>query len=246
MERTHSIAVWTVALDEVPDPLWPLLAALLDGDEQTRAARFVLERHRHQYIAAHALKRLMLSSLHGTPALAWRLEVAPGGKPRVRGATGPHFNLSHCEGLAACAVSPALETGIDIEPITRDPPLEIVGSQFTPEEECWLDSLSASERAAGFFRLWTLKEAFIKATGRGLAQPLRDISFGFDPLRVTFREPALGDAAVWRFEQRVIRGQYLLALAWRAQTEATAVAIREVRLETLLAQAHQPSADGGM
>lgn len=237
MERTHHIAVWTVALSEVPDALWPSLKALLDGTEQARAERFVFERHRNQCIAAHALKRLMLSSLHGTPAPAWRFEIAPGGKPRVSDAAGPHFNLSHCDGLVACAVSPDLDLGIDIEPVTRDAPFEVVRSYFTPQEERWLNGLPGSERGAGFFRLWTLKEAFIKATGRGLAQSLQDISFAFDPLGAAFRDPALGDAASWRFEERVIRGQHMLALAWCAQGQETSVTFREVRLETLLAEA---------
>jgi 4'-phosphopantetheinyl transferase len=234
MESRHCIEVWIVVLNEVPDALWPSAKALLDDAEQARAARFVFERHRRQYIAAHALKRLMLASLCGTPAPAWRFDIAPGGKPRVSDPAGPHFNLSHCEGLAACAVGAHTELGLDIEPVTRDAPFEIADRYFTPEEQRWLYSLPGSERATGFFRLWTLKEAFVKATGRGLAQPLLDISFGFAPLHVAFRDPALGNAAIWRFEQRVVHGASLLALAWHAQAGEASVAIREVRLEALL------------
>lgn len=235
MEKPHYIAVWTIALDDVADDLWPLLEALLDHTERFRAERFVFKRHRCQYIAAHALKRLMLSKLDGgLPAREWRFETAPGGKPKVSRVPAPHFNLSHCEGLAACAVSLDVELGIDIEPVTRDAPFEVAESHFTQDEQRWLASLPASERSAGFFRLWTLKEAFIKATGRGLAQPLQGFSFGFDPLRVRFNDPALGDASPWRFEQRMIRGQHHLALAWRSRNKAASLDIGEAPLVTLL------------
>lgn len=94
-----------------------------------------------------------------------------------------------------------------------------------------------SEQAMGFLRVWTLKEAFIKATGRGLGQPLQDFSFDFDPLRVTFRDRALGDSRAWHFEQRLVGDEHLLALAWRDAGQAATVVAREMQLETLAAEA---------
>jgi 4'-phosphopantetheinyl transferase len=237
MERKHHIAVWTVALDEVPDALWPLLGALLDCTERSRADRFVFERHRYQYIAAHALKRLMLSNLGGSlQPHEWQFEVALGGKPRVSRLPAPHFNLSHCEGLAACAVSFNFELGIDIELVTQDAPFEVVDSHFTSNAQRWLANQPPSERAAGFFRLWTLKEAFIKATGRGLVQSLQGFSFGFDPLGVCFNDQALGNASFWKFEQRVIGGKHQLALAWRSRDKEASLEVCEVQLAALLRQ----------
>jgi 4'-phosphopantetheinyl transferase len=233
--RTHRITVWTVAVDAVPEELWPSLGALLDDSERARAALFFFEQHRRQYVAAHALKRLMLSALWRAPPWTLTFETAPGGKPRLGPAPGPYFNLSHCEGLVACAVSPDLELGVDVERVSGDPPLELVRSHFAPEEERWFSSLPRLARPVAFFRLWTLKEAFIKATGRGLTQPLQDFAFGFDPLHVSFRDPALGDSRAWHFEQRVIGGEHLLALAWRGGSQDALVAIREVRFEALLA-----------
>jgi len=49
------ISVWTVTPDSVPESYWSLLSDLLDAAERKRAARFVFERHRRQYVAAHAL-----------------------------------------------------------------------------------------------------------------------------------------------------------------------------------------------
>jgi 4'-phosphopantetheinyl transferase len=84
----------------------------------------------------------------------------------------------------------------------------------------------------GFVRLWTLKEAYIKASGLGLAQPLETFAFRFDPLRVTFADPALGDPTTWHFDQRKVGTHHLLALAWRS--EAVPVNVVAVRPELLL------------
>ena len=221
-----SILVWTVALSAVPEPLWPRLARLLDDEERAKAARFAFERHRRQHIAAHALKRLMLSAVAPRPPQCWMFETAARGKPRVAPTTGPRFNLSHCDGRVACAVSENVELGVDVEPLSRHAPLELAPRYFAPDEAGWLGSLPPPDRPLGFFRLWTLKEAYIKATGLGMAQELHDFSFGFDPLRVRF-SPSLGHAEAWRFEQRLIAGSHVLALAWAGARDAS-VKIEEV------------------
>jgi len=237
MTGPHGIVVWTVAVTDVPEPLWPRLAALLDDGERARHARYVFPRDRRQHVAAHALKRLLLSALAGLPPQAWTFETAPGGKPRVSRRAGPCFNLSHCDGLVACAASRDVELGVDVEPLARRAPLDLAPRYFAPEEERWLRSLPAAEQPRGFLRLWTLKEAFIKATGRGLAQHLHDFAFSFEPLQVTFRDDALGDSRAWRFEQHQLDGEHLLALAWRANAPETPPTIRQVRFEALLAEA---------
>lgn len=236
-----------MALVGAPETVWPELAALLDDSERARAARFKFDQHRHEFIAAHALKRLMLSSLGGGPPEAWAFETAERGKPHVglahrssveqhRG--GPHFNISHCTGMVACAVSPSVELGIDVEYLGRNAPLEIVPNYFAPAEVRWLHSQPAAERSLGFMRLWTLKEACIKATGWGLSQRLQDFAFGFEPsLGVSFLDAALGDSRGWHFEQYPVGSEHLLALAWCGGDETATVTRRELRVEMLLAEA---------
>jgi 4'-phosphopantetheinyl transferase len=231
------ILVWTVAVREAPEPLWSRLGAMLDDVERARAARFAFERHRREFVAAHALKRLLLSVVSEPAPHAWTFETAPSGKPRVSPLPGPHFNLSHSEGLVACAVSNELELGIDVEPVDGKAPLEVARIHFAPAEQSWIAALPRSEQALAFWRVWTLKEAFIKATGRGLGQPLQDISFSFDPLRVVFHDRALGDSRAWHFEQRLIGGGHMLALAWRHAGQDASVSFREMQLDNLLAEA---------
>ena len=233
---TKGIAVGTVALGTIPEPLWPRLASLLDDAERDRAARFKFERDRRQYVAAHALKRLMLSATAAATVApeAWTFTTASAGKPHVHGGAGPHFNLSHSDGLVACGVSRLVELGVDVERLTEEVPLEFAQGQFAQEEDRWLHSLPDAARASGFFRLWTLKEAYLKAAGLGLAQSLQDFAFSFDPLTVTFHDPALGDATTWRFHQRPIGDRHMLAVAWQAGSRDVPLDIRAMSLQDLV------------
>lgn len=209
------IAVATLALAGIDDGHWPRLEALLSDEERARAARFRFERNRREYIAAHALKRAMLSAATGDDPRAWRFEAEAGGKPFVAGGRGPHFNLSHCEGLVACAVSADVALGVDVEPMDRRAPFEIVERNFADAEREWLLALPEAERTRGFFALWTMKEAFIKATGKGVSQGLRSFAIGFEPLTVSFPEPSRAEPGPWRLRHETIAPAHLLGLAWR-------------------------------
>ena len=230
---TEGISVGTVALSTVPEPLWPRLAGLLDPAECDRAARFKFERDRRQYVAAHALKRLMLSATADASVApqTWTFATAAGGKPHVDGGAGPHFNLSHSDGLVACGVSRGFALGVDVERLTDEVPLEFAHGQFAQEEDRWLQGLPATARPSGFFRLWTLKEAYLKAAGIGLVQSMQDFAFSFDPLTVTFHDPTLGDATTWRFHQRPIGERHMLALAWQAESRDVPIDVRPMLLQ---------------
>lgn len=224
---------------EISEEIWPRLSALLDDNERQRAARFVFDRDRQAFVAAHALKRLMLAVETGVAAKEWKFESAPGGKPHALPQRGPapFFNLSHCDGLVACALSSISVPGIDVECCDRDAPLAVAERHYSSEEQAWLATLPESERQTGFFMLWTLKEAFIKAVGKGLAQPLRDIVFHFDPLRVHFSDTlaaAFGDPKEWQFAQNRLGARHVFALAWRGPAR---VNFQTIRLDWLLAQA---------
>jgi 4'-phosphopantetheinyl transferase len=233
MMQSPRILVWTAALQQVPESVWSWIGTLLDEEERARAAQFAFDRHRREYIAAHALKRMMLTAVGGAAPRSWTFETGASGKPQVGPGAGPYFNLSHCEGLVACAASNELEVGIDVEPLYREAPLEVAKAQFTPMEQGWIAAVPQVERDVAFWQVWTLKEAFIKATGRGLGQPLQDFSIAFDPLRVIFYDAALGDSYAWRFEQRRIGGTHMLALAWRDSGRQVSVTLQEMELDRL-------------
>lgn len=100
---------------------------------------------------------------------------APGGKPRFLEAPDIHFNLSHSGQKVMCAISRA-EVGCDVEQV-REPNLKMAERFFAPEEYAALAACPHREAQRQlFFRLWTLKESFMKAVGLGLALPLKAFS----------------------------------------------------------------------
>jgi 4'-phosphopantetheinyl transferase len=94
--------------------------------------------------------------------------LAPGLAPRPL-----HFNLSHSHELGLLGVTRAREVGVDVEHLKPMDDLRAIAARFfAAAENASLLALPAAEHQGAFFRCWTRKEAFIKATGRGLAQPL--------------------------------------------------------------------------
>jgi 4'-phosphopantetheinyl transferase len=90
-----------------------------------------------------------------------------GGKPYLKGEQGVYFNLSHSGEFALCAISP-MEVGCDIEKIKKRS-LAVAERFFCREEDERLEAQETPERKRDlFFRMWTAKESFMKATGCGM------------------------------------------------------------------------------
>ncbi len=161
---------------------------MLDDEEIARADRFRFAADRASFTAAHALLRVMLSEATGLPIGVWRYTAGRFGKPALAPGCGDvrlRFNISHTPGFVACAVAEE-EVGIDVEAADRRVDLALADTAFAPEEAALLRSAPAAEQPGLFLRFWTLKEAFIKATGEGLARPLASFSFQLDPVRIRF------------------------------------------------------------
>jgi 4'-phosphopantetheinyl transferase len=198
-------------------PWWDVL----DADEQAQAARFVFSRDRVTFIAAHVLVRVVLSRMMDTTSpRAWRFVADTHGKPVAWLGDQPapiSFNLSHTAGMVGVAAvgSAGCALGFDLETLDRMVPLEIAAHYFCPQELIWLESLPDPARREGFLRLWTLKEAFIKATGKGLSQDLTTFWFAPTPPRIHFTAALAERTKNWHFEQRVIRERFIAALGFR-------------------------------
>jgi 4'-phosphopantetheinyl transferase len=214
------------ATDTVDLSRW---CAMLDADELARADRYRFASDRDTFIAAHALVRAMLSDATGLSTDTWRYVEGRFGKPALAdecAGCGLRFNISHTRGFVACTVSRD-EVGVDVEASDRRTDFDIADRFFAPEEARLVKAAPPERRACLFFRFWTLKEAFIKATGEGLRRPLDSFSFMFDPLRVEFHPergdtPRRDDPAAWQFVE------------WRAaQDRPLALAVRRLRLRPL-------------
>jgi 4'-phosphopantetheinyl transferase len=225
---TPPVTIWTMAVAGIAERDVIAWRDLLDETEQARAARFVFERHRVTYIAAHALVRAALSSIdNGSPPRSWTFTGGGHGKPTARvGDRQPLiFNLSHTEGMVGLAATKFTNgnLGFDLESLNRSVTLAVADRYFCPEEIAWLKQQPQAEQPHGFLRLWTLKEAFIKATGEGLSRDLA--SFWFEPLipRVHFKATPDQKPEDWYFEQRVIGdGDFIAAVGLEFETPASA------------------------
>lgn len=193
---------------------------LLSVDERIRADHFKFERHRRQYIFAHAMLRLALS--HAAPEVAptdWSFSTGRYGRPFVaapQSSTALHFSLSHADGCVACVVSKHETVGVDVETLSRRvAPLSTAVRFFAPEEVetlCGLPEPLAIER---FFDYWTLKEAYLKARGFGLNLPLDAFAMQVsrETIEISFRPDIDDDPAGWRFSLCSPSPSHRLAIA---------------------------------
>lgn len=97
------------------------------------------------------------------------------GKPYISGHTDIFFNISHSGDFVVCALADG-EIGCDIE-VVHEVDFKIAERFFAPKEiEAIRSRKTEAEKQDMFFRLWTLKESFIKVTGMGLAIPLNEFT----------------------------------------------------------------------
>jgi 4'-phosphopantetheinyl transferase len=211
------VALWWLATDAARPEDLDRWFELLDKNERERAQRFHVDADRRDYIAAHALLRAMLAFHWGRPSVSWRFVSDAGGKPRIdplMKAPEIDFNLSHTRGLVAAAVGPHGAIGVDVEEIEEaKADFAVAEAYFAPAEAELLKGAATADRPLLFFRLWTLKEAYVKAIGAGLAAPLDSFAFTLDPIGIVFRAGASDGALHWRFAIVPTTGQHVLSVA---------------------------------
>lgn len=175
--REGTVHVWEGRLD-VDSSVADAARALLSTREKARADRFVYARHRRRYTVAQAHLRRILGGLRGIHPARVRFRYGEHGKPLLTG--GPVFNQSHSSERVMIGVAADGRLGIDIEKIrTVRLMAEIARKNLAPDEAALFLRTPERDRQRMFFRIWTCKEAFLKALGVGLTEPLR--SFSVDP-----------------------------------------------------------------
>ncbi|HEY9857486.1 MAG TPA: 4'-phosphopantetheinyl transferase superfamily protein [Stenomitos sp.] len=170
------------------------LAPHLSEDERERARRFHFDAHRHRFIVARARLRQLLGQYLGIDPRQVDFVYGPHGKPALAdhlNAAAIEFNVAHSGDLALYAFTLGSPVGVDIEQVREIPEaLAIAEHYFSDDELAQMLEVPPSERLLSFFLAWTRKEAMLKAGGKGLSVPLREISVSVDP-----SAPALVHAA---------------------------------------------------
>jgi len=167
----EDVHVWRAELD-LGDAATSELLAVLSADEHARAGRYRFDRDRRRFVVARARLRAILGLSLGAAPGDMRFVVDAREKPHLADASahGLQFSVSHCDGTALYAVARRRRVGVDLERIREDIDWEPVADRFfSPREVAGLRALAPERRAAAFTRLWTRKEAWLKARGDGLA-----------------------------------------------------------------------------
>lgn len=187
---SQELHIWQA---NIPPILKPSKAAsffkILHQEERVQASRFRFERSRAQFIHCRALLRLLLSSYLNKRPEALSLIYGIQGKPNL--AANPqspslHFNLSHAGNKVLLVFSKDSELGVDLEKVADSsknksplPWSKLAKRYFAAEEIRFLKSFAPKDQERAACRLWTLKEAYLKAQGLGLAGELKNFAIGF-------------------------------------------------------------------
>ena len=143
---------------------------VLDADEQAQAGKLHNPLLHKRYVEIHGrLRNVLALTLNESPEQI-RIKKAEHGKPYLADYPEVAFNLSHTADRAMIAVARQCQLGVDIE--ICKPRLNLFGlvaKCFAKEEAAYWTQLPESQKTQAFYRFWTRKEAFVKATGRGIA-----------------------------------------------------------------------------
>jgi len=227
--------VWLASAASAPRASLDVWLGWLTPEERIAHGRFATESLRREWLVTRALSRWSLSRwIYGVDPAAWRFERTSAGRPFVVDpCEAPDFNLTNADGLVACAVSTA-RVGVDVEPVARgEELLENAERLFSERENADLRALPAHRRARRAVELWTLKEAWLKAIGDGIAVRLSRFSLvpesekdGAERSRFRACEAVLGeDPAGWQLEVTPVDANgsaegYVLAVAVRRDRDA--------------------------
>jgi phosphopantetheine--protein transferase-like protein len=214
----QSPALWVAYLEDFhEDQMQNAFENFLSPEERVKNERYRHDRDRRLHLMARWMCRTILSRYEPEiEPFQWQFQPNIHGKPEV---TGPksmdgilYFNITHTEGVVVMAISRSGQVGVDVERVGR--PMDYLGMSrrfFAEIEAEAVSNISEAERSELFYRIWTLKEAYVKAIGKGLAHALD--SFWFSPMDLNHLYPQLqlvgddGDAInpIQDWEAQVIR-----------------------------------------
>ncbi len=196
--------VWATSLAPPANVLKPLIEILVQP-ELDRAARFYFERDRNRFVAGRIFLRSVLARYLCADPSQLQFHYSTNGKPALGGTfanANLHFSLAHSGDVGVLAVSPVGPVGIDVERVRPINEIDqLVDSVFSQNENLTFRKVPKNEKQSAFFRLWVRKEAFLKATGEGIAELLNQIEVSFlpdEPAKLLNIPGRLGQITDWQ------------------------------------------------
>lgn len=203
----RGIYLWHAAIaKQNRGPLEKRCWTWLTENERRRTEKFRLPSSQNQHLVGKGMARWLLSN-NKSNLSQLQFKITDQGKPYVdqpADAKRP-FNLSHTDGLAVCLIGSRDYrcVGVDVERLDRNTSPDLANRYFSPPEVAKLKKIQEPQaKKQMFLKIWTLKEAFIKAIGTGLRTPLS--AFAFENLNspnpsIEFLDPSLNDGLNWNF-----------------------------------------------
>jgi 4'-phosphopantetheinyl transferase len=203
--RVADVDIWFVRRVDDAETL-DRLRSCLAPDERAALAGRRFDSDRRLHVTAHGAKRTALGLVLSAHPRDLRFRVDLGGKPRLcdrgDGVPGAEFSLSHAADLVLLAVSRTrgVAVGADVERVDAAVPVEdLERLALTPEERAAAAVLPRTDLRRRLLRVWTRKEAALKAVGCGLAVAPTEVEAGADAAArrvVSFRAPEGARAAL--------------------------------------------------
>ncbi len=220
------IGLWLVDLNP-PEKRLVELERWLCPEERARADRFIPAEVRRRFICARGSLREILAWLLGCPPRALGFAYGEQGKPVLADRPNLRFNLSHSGERALVGVSWQRELGVDLEHLRAGVDFRGLTARFFSEpERCALMETAEPLFPREFLRVWTRKEAYLKARGTGLALPLADFAVPLgglpSPRELTWTRVRPEEAARWPVQEVPCEEGYVGALCaegadWHAE-----------------------------
>lgn len=216
--------------DTIDRQVFDTLLTHLPPENREKITRKVFAQDRLCSLWSDVLARTMLCSILGIRNTALVFSNNEFGKPLLEGHPDCHFNLSHSGDVVLCAFDNR-PVGADVEKI-RDRGLEIAERFFSKMEYDRLNRKSVIERAEAFVDLWTLKESYIKALGKGLSKSLGSFSIFPDGQQVYVEDDENKNARnEYFFRRYFIKHGYKAAVC--SQNDAFPENVVEMRCEDI-------------
>ena len=223
--RDGEVHVWRLALDEDTSRRFQA-ATLLSDSERERAGRFHFQVDRDRYATSRSVLRILLGRYLGRRPQDVEFGYTEHGKPFLpdtRGSSPVRFNVSHSGNYTLYAFAYDREVGIDVEQIRPLQEFESIATQvFTGAEQQLIARAPHDEKAAAFFRLWSRKEAYVKAIGHGLSAPLHEISVVTNRVETPDGHGPARERFVWCVQDLNCAPSYAAALVTQGEANRTA------------------------
>lgn len=178
------------------------------------AIKYSLEavQHSEQHSLAHSLLKDMLKGFYDIDYTEEMTKKTEQGKPYLADYPDVHFNISHSERIAACMVE-SRQCGIDCEKVREYRP-NVMKRAFSEKEQALIESAPENERDMLFFTIWTLKEAYIKAIGKGLSFPMNEAEFFIEDGNI------ISNIKDYEFRRYIIGdGKFVMATAVKVENQ---------------------------